>query len=1407
MTKNNLRHHLDWILGSRPCFPLDKGQFPHPTSSQSSPEVLPPAESSAHTPTSDSNTDGRNNDTGPSVDFQFLRPALPSQIKRRADSGGMARLQSGPSSSKKSRLLSQITPAKVQCPTPYTSRPLGSTLRDQYSAAFDEADKGTHADLSIGRTSLTLTDHASQAAKTLSTRRHTKVLEDVLSNISSGSAGTQLENDVQVSSSSTVETFGESRAIWREDSASRATPLTKKGRKRKSDEVEAEGADIMSSQNTEVPIQASQGSFIAIDLYPEEEPPLYSTKLQTAARQMVEGNIGFSVGDSTKKLRVGKISDNSVSSTAPKALCDLQGRQMSVERPLEAPASPTTRSLLEKHGLEAKPSKTFNTNSRTEPTLQVHRKGSIADSEGDDDDMMFCEDEKLEPSHVQFMVKQAQPDTVYPALPNNAISSPEPMKTQNAEGSVDFSGASWKSTAQFSSAFARFATNASPYQRDSPTKDVDLGACGQGSSSQPNPPALDAVQPSSVQSFLRSRPNVMQALLDKFHRARHSNAKTIFNYVFEGENNEDVARLADENARLAMQTRSIDRLVQLRDEHLALSRRKQELKGIMLKALEEDNIMPDDGPELNMARAAKYRIDEIEREMVKILDEASISFTDGPDLPQSTSSFKPDIVPRPPEKATVLIQSTQVHHPIPHGRLSDSRIPASSMDIISQYAGPSQGAEYSYIPPFKQPAGRQDLSNSEIKALNEVTLRTQPPTCVASTAQRSPLRTYSPPRRDNMDVDAFFSPIRQKRRLQTSPLPVRISSYTNLGDEEDDAECPFTAHMGGSRRPEPDAEDFPDDEEYGFDEDDQEMLEAVDQIENHKSMSCRQQHIDQRTVFAETTGNASKKQSAKVSSQISTRVPQRQQLQYAWSAHVKKALKERFHLRGFRPHQLDAINATLSGKDAFVLMPTGGGKSLCYQLPSIISSGQTRGVTVVISPLLSLMQDQVEHLQKLQIQASLINSEVSAEHRRVVMDALRHPNAERFIQLLYVTPEMVNKSQSLLNAFTDLYRRKKLARIVIDEAHCVSQWGHDFRPDYKLLGQVRQQFRGVPVMALTATATENVKVDVIHNLGIENCEVFTQSFNRPNLIYEVHNKGKGREVLESMAQIINGSYKDQSGIVYCLSRQNCENIAKKLRDGYGISAHHYHAGLGSMEKTTIQKAWQAGEYDVIVATIAFGMGIDKPDVRFVIHHTIPKSLEGYYQETGRAGRDGKRSGCFMFYGYGDTNSLKRMIDDGEGSWEQKERQRKMLRNVIQFCENKSDCRRVQVLHYFNETFNREDCHGACDNCMSDSTFETQDFTDYAIAALDLVKKIEEDKVTLLHCVDVFRGAKSKKIANLNHSSLDDYGAGSELERGQVERMFYKLLSEDALAEDNVVNKAGFAAQYIRVSFFRIGLYA
>jgi bloom syndrome protein len=496
------------------------------------------------------------------------------------------------------------------------------------------------------------------------------------------------------------------------------------------------------------------------------------------------------------------------------------------------------------------------------------------------------------------------------------------------------------------------------------------------------------------------------------------------------------------------------------------------------------------------------------------------------------------------------------------------------------------------------------------------------------------------------------------------------------------------------------------------------------------------------------------------------------------------------------------------------LMPTGGGKSLCYQLPALLTSGNTRGVTIVISPLLSLMEDQVMHLRELDVQAFLINSESSLDERNMILNALTESRVEEFIQLLYVTPEMLSRSPAITGAFQRLHARGRLARIVIDEAHCVSQWGHDFRPDYKQLGEVRQRFPGVPVMALTATATENVKVDVIHNLGMKGCEEYKQSFNRVNLSYEVRPKKKGN--VEDIAELIKTSYNGKCGIIYCLSRNKCETLAKQLQEKHKISAAHYHAAMEPAEKRKVQAEWQRGETHVIVATIAFGMGIDKPNVRFVIHQSIPKSLEGYYQETGRAGRDGLKSGCYLYWNFQDTTILKKMIDEGEGSYEQKERQRTMLRNVVQYCDNKSDCRRVQVLSYFSERFSVDGCKKTCDNCNSNSTFETHDFSQHAVSAVNLVSQLAQQKVkeypveylkvTLLYCVEIFRGINSKKIKDAGHDQLREYSAGSDLGREDAERLFQLLLAEDALEEKNVVNKAGFASSYIGVSELLIAYY-
>ncbi|KAF2752241.1 hypothetical protein M011DRAFT_455049 [Sporormia fimetaria CBS 119925] len=516
-------------------------------------------------------------------------------------------------------------------------------------------------------------------------------------------------------------------------------------------------------------------------------------------------------------------------------------------------------------------------------------------------------------------------------------------------------------------------------------------------------------------------------------------------------------------------------------------------------------------------------------------------------------------------------------------------------------------------------------------------------------------------------------------------------------------------------------------------------------------------------------------------------------MNHPWSAEVREALLQKFRLTGFRPGQLDAINTTLNGQHCFVLMPTGGGKSLCYQLPAVIRSGKTHGVTIVISPLLSLMEDQVNACrERFGMGAYLINGQTDEATKKHIMQGLNERDPQKFIQVLYVTPEMLGKSERMIGAMRKLHDRNRLARIVIDEAHCVSQWGHDFRPDYKALGGVLGQFAGVPIIALTATATQLVQTDVMTNLGITGCRKFAQSFNRPNLSYEVRAKERG--VIDSIATLIKSKFKGKCGIVYCLARKTCESVAQKLTDK-GVLAYHYHAGMEPEERSQVQQKWQANKYHVIVATIAFGMGIDKADVRFVVHHSLPKSLEGYYQETGRAGRDGLRSWCYLYYTYGDSNTLRQMIEKGEGSREQKQRQHDMLRSVISYCENKKDCRRAQVLSYFSEAFRSEDCHQTCDNCASGKEYVEKDLTDYASAAIRLVTQLEHANITMHQCIDAFRGAPNSKLKSYG---VKEFGYGEHLHRGDVERLFSRLAEDGAIKQASKLNKAGFATNYVKL---------
>ncbi|BEI85126.1 hypothetical protein CcaverHIS002_0505270 [Cutaneotrichosporon cavernicola] len=493
----------------------------------------------------------------------------------------------------------------------------------------------------------------------------------------------------------------------------------------------------------------------------------------------------------------------------------------------------------------------------------------------------------------------------------------------------------------------------------------------------------------------------------------------------------------------------------------------------------------------------------------------------------------------------------------------------------------------------------------------------------------------------------------------------------------------------------------------------------------------------------------------------------------------------------------DAINATMAGKDVFVLMPTGGGKSLTYQLPAICVMGETRGVTFVISPLISLINDQTRHLAKRGIPAIAYTGDMTAADKQLAHTELSQ--REPHTKVVYVTPEMMSKGGRIKGIIRDLIRYNRLARFVVDEAHCVSAWGHDFRDDYLKLDLLRKDYPNVPIMALTATAAEKVQADIKNVLSFKRDYVqIQQSFNRPNLYYEVRPKLK--KVMNEIASFIAVQPPGASGIIYCSSREKCEVLAKELRDNHSIQAWHYHAGMSKGDRRKVQEGWQDHKFAVIVATIAFGMGIDKPDVRYVIHHSLPRSLEGYYQETGRAGRDGDPANCILFYGYGDSRSVMQLIDrDKDLNPQQKERQKNAMREVLRFCTNKTDCRRSQVLAFFNEEFDRDKCQQTCDVCanLDKSKIQVKDVTDAAKLVITMMKEFgSKDRITLLNAVDCFRGTNGNTDKGLGQNP--HFGVGKDWDRTEAERLIQNLLLERALDEFHTTNGAGWNNTYLKL---------
>ncbi|CAN6893786.1 unnamed protein product [Brassica oleracea] len=478
---------------------------------------------------------------------------------------------------------------------------------------------------------------------------------------------------------------------------------------------------------------------------------------------------------------------------------------------------------------------------------------------------------------------------------------------------------------------------------------------------------------------------------------------------------------------------------------------------------------------------------------------------------------------------------------------------------------------------------------------------------------------------------------------------------------------------------------------------------------------------------------------------------------FEWDSRADDIRFNIFGISKYRANQREIVNAIMAGRDVLVIMAAGGGKSLCYQLPAILRGG----TTLVVSPLLSLIQDQVMGLTALGISAYMLTSTSGKENEKFVYKALE--KGEDDLKILYVTPEKVSKSKRFMSKLEKCHNAGRLSLISIDEAHCCSQWGHDFRPDYKNLSILKTQFPKVPMVALTATATQKVQNDLIEMLHIPKCVKFVSSVNRPNLFYSVREKSLvGKAVVDEIAEFIRESYSNnESGIVYCFSRKECEQIAGELR-ARGISADYYHAEMDVNMREKVHMRWSKNKLQVIVGTVAFGMGINKPDVRFVIHHSLSKSMETYYQESGRAGRDGLPSECVLFFRSGDVPRQSSMVFYEYSGLQN-------LYDIVRYCQSKTKCRRSAFFRHFGEP--SQDCNGMCDNCALSSEVKEVDVSDLAKLVVSMVQDMQakDQRVTMLQLGDKLR---------TKHKDLS-----AELKREEIEHLVIKLIVDSVLKEE------------------------